>query len=246
MLVHGLGETMRCWDRVVPLLSGRFRVVLVDLPGFGASPGGGRGVTIEEHAAAVEHAVRAAGVVSAVVAGHSLGGSVAVALAERAPSLVERLVLVNSPPAYESRLTTRKGSERMLRLPVLGRLLWRAASEERMRAGLASAFAPGFEVPDEFVEDMRATSWDAFAGATTALDHYLAERNLGERVRELPAPATVVFGEQDQRVDAASLSVFDAAPNATVARIPDPGHTPIWETPERAAALIAADAPVAS
>ena len=239
VLLHGLGETMGCWERIVPLLEDRFGVVLVDLPGFGASDGGGRGVGIRAYAAAVEEAVRALGVGSAVVAGHSLGGSVSVALAERAPSLVERLVLVNAPPTYESRLTTRRGPERALRMPVVGRALWRLASEDRMRAGLRTAFAPSFGVPDSFVVDMRATSWDAFVGATTELDEYLAERDLGARVAALPVPVTVVFGEQDQRVDRESLRVFD---DAAVVRIPEAGHTPIWETPEQVAAAISSGA----
>ena len=235
MLLHGLGETMGCWERMVPLLEDRFRVVLVDLPGFGGSGGGGRGVGIPAYAGAVDQTLRGLGVESAVVAGHSLGGAVAVALAERAPSLVERLVLVNSPPTYESRLTTRRGPERVLRMPVVGRALWRLASEDRMRAGLKTAFAPSFDVPDSFVSDMRATSWNAFAGATTELDDYLAKRDLGARVAALSVPVTVVFGEQDQRVDPESLRVFD---DGTIVRIPEAGHTPIWEAPERVAAAI--------
>jgi pimeloyl-ACP methyl ester carboxylesterase len=227
---------MRCWDRVVPLLADRFRIVLVDLPGFGGSGGGGRGATIEDLAAPLPGVLDGA----AVVAGHSLGGAVAVALAERAPSLVERLVLVNAPPTFESRLTARKGPEGIIRTPVVGRLAWRAANEDRVRAGLATAFAPGFDVPDEFVEDMRATSWGAFTGATGALDDYLSAGDLGKRVATRSVPVTVVFGDQDQRVDPASLSVFDAADNATVAHIPEAGHTPVWETPERVADLIAA------
>jgi pimeloyl-ACP methyl ester carboxylesterase len=236
VLLHGLGETMGCWERMVPLLEDRFRVVLVDLPGFGGSAGGGRGVGIEAYAEAVEAAVRAQGVGSAVVAGHSLGGAVAVALAERAPALVERLVLVNSPPTYESRLTARSGPEQVLRKPVVGQVLWRLASEDRMRAGLGTAFAPGFAVPHQFVADIRATSWDAFVGATTMLDEYLAERDLGARVEALSVPVIVVFGEQDARVDPESLSVFSA--DVDVVRIPEAGHTPIWETPERVAAAI--------
>ena len=226
---------MRCWDRVVPLLTDRFRCVLVDLPGFGGSDGGGRGATIGEMAGDVEAALDSRG----AVAGHSLGGAVGVALAERSPDLVDRLVLINSPPTYESRLTARKGTERIVRLPVVGRLAWAAASESRVRQGLATAFAPGFEVPDTFVKDMRATPWASFAGATSALDDYLAERNLGTRVAALSVPVTVVHGEQDRRVDLDSLSVYDGAGNATVVRIPEAGHTPVWETPERAAAAVA-------
>ena len=73
VLLHGLGETMRAWDRVLPLLGDGFRVVLVDLPGFGESPDGGRGSTIAGFADAVAPVLRDAGVRDAVVAGHSLG-----------------------------------------------------------------------------------------------------------------------------------------------------------------------------
>jgi pimeloyl-ACP methyl ester carboxylesterase len=228
VLVHGLGETSRCWQRVVPLLEDRFPMVPVDLPRRG------RNATIERFAAALEGVVPA----GSIVAGHSLGGSVAVALAERAPSLVSRIVLVNAPPTYDSRLTARKGTEKLVRSPVVGRLMWERASADRMRAGLASAFAPGFAVPDEFVEDLRATSWESFVGATTAVDHYLAERDLGTRVAALDLPVTVVFGEQDRRVDPASLSVYDGLDNVTIVRIPEAGHTPIWETPDQVVAGI--------
>jgi pimeloyl-ACP methyl ester carboxylesterase len=242
VLLHGLGESMHCWDRVAPLLADRFRVVLVDLPGFGDSPGGGRGTTIEDFAHTVAEVLRPADVADAVVAGHSMGGEVAVALAEQEPALVERVVLVNTPPTVESRLTAHKGSERIVRLPVIGPLLWRILPEDRMRDGLRSAFAPGFDVPDQFVADMCGTSWDGFVGGTTAVDAYLAERPLGERVATLNVPVTVIFGEQDRRVDVASLSVYDRADNATVVRLPEVGHTPVWEAPERTAELIAGPA----
>jgi len=239
VLLHGLTETMRCWDRVVPLLAGRFRVVLVDLPGHGPSDGGGRGVAIESYADAVAEALRREDVGPAVVAGHSLGGAIAIALAEASPELVERIVLVNSPPTYDSRLTSRNGPERLMRQPVLGPVLWRAMPEKRMRDGFQLAFAPGYEVPPELFADLKDTPWNVFAGATVALDAYLAERDLGQRAAALQVPVTVVFGDQDQRVDHGSLRVFDGVENATVVRIPEAGHTPIWETPERAAELIA-------
>ena len=122
----------------------------------------------------------------------------------------------------------------------MGPLLWRLASESRLRAGLRTAFAPGGEVPDVFVEDMGATSWTAFAAGTTAVDAYVSEQGMGERLAALGVPATVVFGEQDERVDPASLSVYDGVANVRVVRIPEAGHTPVWETPEQVAELIAA------
>lgn len=227
VLVHGLGGSSRSWERVVPLLEDRFDVTAVDLPRDAES--------IEDMA----DAVAGAEVDAAVVAGHSMGGLVAVALAERMPAAVAGLVLVDSPPTYESRLTARGGAERLIRVPVVGQALWRVAGEGRLRKGLESAFAPGFAVPDVFVSDMRATPWRTFVRATTAVDDYVAERPLAARLGALPASATVLFGEEDRRVDPASLRGYDGVPGVEVARLPGVGHTPPWEAPEAVAEAIA-------
>ena len=227
VLIHGLGATSRSWERVVPLLADSSDVIAVDLPREARSIEG-----MAAHVAGL-------GVSDAIVAGHSMGGLVAVALAEAAPAAVSRLVLVNSPPTYESRLTARGGTERLIRVPLLGQALWKVAGEERVRAGLRTAFAPAGEVPDLFVRDLRSTPWSTFVRATKAVDAYLRERPLAARLGALPAPATVLFGAEDERVDPASLGGYDGVPGVEVERIPEAGHTPIWEAPETVAAAIA-------
>jgi pimeloyl-ACP methyl ester carboxylesterase len=234
VLVHGLGATKRSWDRVVPLL-GTDPVRATDLPGFGSRAGEARrDITIADMAAALAREVES----DAVVAGHSMGGIVATALAEAEPALVGRLVLFNTPTAYEARLTARTRQEGMLRKPVIGPLLWRLMNEGRARDGLRTAFAPGFDVPSVFVDDLLATPWAGFAGGTTAIDAYLQERPLAARLGALPVPVTFVFGEEDKRVDPASLSSFDDLAGVEVVRLPGVGHSPIWEAPEESAEAI--------
>src|SRR5215211_8145131 len=138
VLIHGLGASGRVLERVAPLLAARFRVIVPDLPGFGET--GGEPTTIEGMARAVLEVVDAE---EFVAAGHSMGGLVATALTELAPDRVTRLVLVNAPPTYESRTAARSRNESILRLPVVGNLLWRSLSGDRLRATMRSAFAPG-------------------------------------------------------------------------------------------------------
>ncbi|MEY9872959.1 pimeloyl-ACP methyl ester carboxylesterase [Streptacidiphilus sp. MAP12-33] len=97
--LHGLGASsgpMFTAAAVHPALAGP-RALLLDLLGFGISdrpedfP-----YTLEAHADAVAVALEAAGVTSADVVAHSMGGSVAIVLAHRHPSLVTRLVLVDA------------------------------------------------------------------------------------------------------------------------------------------------------
>jgi len=240
VLAHGLGASGRAFDLVAPLLAARFRVIVPDLPGFGDT--GGEHTTVEGTARAVLEALDEDGVGQFAAAGHSMGGLVATALTELVPDRVTRLVLVNAPASYESRTAARGRNERILALPGIGDLVWRSLSDDRRRAAMRSAFAPGHDVPDVFVEDMKRTTRAAYTGASAAIDDYLRRRPLPERVGALTQQALVVFGERDGRVDRASLDGYGPLANATVVTIPEAGHTPIWEAPERTAELIAAGA----
>jgi pimeloyl-ACP methyl ester carboxylesterase len=228
VLIHGLAGSARSWQRLTPLLGDR-PVTAVDLPGHGSNAGSSGAATIGGMADAVRLDE------PTVLVGHSMGGLVATELATRASEWVERLVLVNSPPTVASRLTAHKGGERAVAMPVLGPVLWRVMTDAQRRAGAASAVAPGFDPPDVFVEDARRLSWSAFARATRATDAYLAEQTLHARVAALSVPVTVVFGERDRRV---ALDSLDGYEGVSVVRIPDAGHSPMWETPERLAEVI--------
>ncbi len=230
VLIHGLAGSARTFDRLVPLLDG-WEVQTVDLPGHGADAANPGADSIDEMAGAVRDAVTE----PAVFLGHSMGGCVATAVAEQDPSLVEQLVLVNTPPTYESRLTAHSGPERALALPLIGPLLWRLASEKRTRAGMASAVALGAQVPDVFVEDSRKLSWATFAAATRAVDEYVSDQALHERVAALEIPVMVIFGELDRRV---ALGSLDGYRDVTNVRVRSAGHSPIWETPEHVAAAL--------
>lgn len=94
MLVHGLATTRAIWCHVVPRLRVRHRVVAIDLPGFGTAPAAGAGFDLDAVADVVAGALeRTIGGPYSLV-GHSLGGAVALALAQRRPADVRALVLV--------------------------------------------------------------------------------------------------------------------------------------------------------
>ena len=213
VLLHGLGGSPTVWDRVLPRITEQSNVVAPRL----LCP-----ASIADDAAAVAAELDR----PAIVVGHSRGGLVATALAERHPHLVTQLVLVNSPPTTASR----RGSvgERLLGLPVLGPLLWRAMPDRVVSRGLATAFAPGFGVPGVFVRDLRATGHGSFVAASRAIDDYLAEQPLLARLASLDLPVEIVLGRQDQRID---LTPYDET-QLRVIPVEDSGHTPPWETPE--------------
>ncbi len=237
VLVHGLCESMRAWDIVAPELARTHRVVRVDLLGFGDSPQAREGYEIEEQAKALVETPALDGLEGATLVGHSMGGSVIVAAAEARPGLAGSLVLLNAPPTKESRSLSR--AERALRTVVMGEAAWAFMREKDRRAGLASAFAPGFPVPDVFVQDLGRTTHSAFSGASFALDRFLEQGPLAKRIAALGLPTLVVFGIEDQRVAPGSLAGFESLPGVRVERLEGVGHSPMWEAPERTAELIA-------
>ena len=98
VLLHGLGGTMRAWDRVVPLLRDSHRCCSTTCRASARRAAARRTTSIEDQAAAVRDALAEDGVDEAVVAGHSMGGNAATALAEQAPGLVTHLIPVTHPP----------------------------------------------------------------------------------------------------------------------------------------------------
>lgn len=229
LLVHGLGGSHHTWDAVAPLLADTFQVATVDLAGFGATPRHGD-LGIPAQARRLAAALRGLDIpLPTTVVGHSLGGAVAVALAEQSPHLVSSLALVNPTPVVGARLAARGWRERGLAAPYLGALLWRLASDRQLAAGLRTAFAPGFPVPSAAVADLRATTARAVTASSKALDHYLAQRPLPARVAALGVPTLLVYGTADRRVAVAAFGQFTTAD--MVVRLPGVGHSPPYEAP---------------
>ncbi|MGW3496824.1 alpha/beta fold hydrolase [Streptomyces sp. NPDC001020] len=97
--VHGLGAASTVYHAHIaarPELAHR-RTLFVDLPGHGISDRPADfGYTLEDHADALAAALDEAAVTGAEVVAHSMGGSVAIVLADRRPDLVSRLVLMEA------------------------------------------------------------------------------------------------------------------------------------------------------
>ena len=231
VLLHGLGGSPAIWDRVRPLLTGT--VLAPEIAGT---------ASIEQDALDIARAVRAAGIGPAVVVGHSRGGLVATSLAEQFPGLVTRLVLVATPPTTASRLTARGVSEMVLGVPVLGAAVWTMLPERRLRSGLASAFAPGGPVPEFAVRDLVATGLRRFRASSTAIDHYVTEAPLRERLSRLSVPVSLVYGLNDRRVDPAAMADSAGGPRTTAYPLRREGHGAPWSSAGAVAAVIAGDA----
>ncbi|MDO9355364.1 MAG: alpha/beta hydrolase [Solirubrobacteraceae bacterium] len=240
-LIHGLGASRHCWQMMLPMLAAAgLRGAPVELPGYGENRRRRPAKTIEEMADAAAETIDGLGAERVVVVGHSMGGLVATAIAERAASVAERIVIINSSLTVASRVTAHRGSEGLIRKPLIGRIAWRVAPRAKLRNGLRSAFAPNFPVPDLFVDDLKACSWATFTRSSAAMDDYLGRGSLPERLDAIPTPSNLIYGMQDLRIDHDAIASICDRAGGRVTRIEDAGHSPMWETPRVAADAILA------
>ena len=99
VLIHGWQADRRVWAGVIAALGSDVRAITVDLRGSGASADSRGPYTLERYAQDVRELIDGLGIEPAIVAGHSMGATVALRLAVDAPQSVRGLVLIAPVPA---------------------------------------------------------------------------------------------------------------------------------------------------
>jgi pimeloyl-ACP methyl ester carboxylesterase len=241
VLIHCFSCAMNWWDGVVPLLERNHRVITVDLLGHGGSEKPGSGYTPANQAKAVAEALDRLEVSNATVAGHSLGGSVTVALSEQDPELVGRAVIIDMPP--DNSYGDLGFIAGLAFQPLLGEALWQIKPDFSVRKGLGVAFAPGYDVPDAFVEDVKRMTYTSYDESPNGVDDFLNEEPLDQRMAATGKPLMVLMGAEEQIVDdpQRALDQYKAAvPTAQTHLVAGAGHSPNVERPALTAKLLLA------
>ena len=232
LLIHGTAASARSWDPMVPLLTGSCLVIRIDLPGCGRSARpDDASYAVPDQARRAGAALDRLGVGHAIVAGHSSGGTFATALAEQRPALVTAVALINTGPSMAAYIADETAIE-----PAQ----WPELTDEQLRQAMRSAFSPGYEIPQPFVDQARDMDFHVFAATSQAVRAYLDEQALPERLAALGKPLLVIFGEDDRRWHPSSAADYRAVPGAAIEMLPGAGHSPNLEDPPRTAALLLA------
>jgi len=239
VLIHCFSCAMDWWDGMLPLLDRKHRVVEVDLLGHGGSEKPSSGYTPQNQARVVSEALRRLQVSDAEVVGHSLGGAVTVALAQEHPRLVGRAVIIDMPP--DNSYGDLGFIASLAFQPVLGEALWQIKPDFSVRDGLEVAFAPGYDVPDAFVEDVKRLTYTAYDDSPGGNDDFLDEEPLDQRMKASGKPLMVLMGAEEQIVNDPQRALAQykrAVPTAQVHLIAGAGHSPNVEKPRETARLV--------
>ncbi|HEX2095892.1 MAG TPA: alpha/beta fold hydrolase [Solirubrobacterales bacterium] len=239
VLIHGFTCSIRWWEATIPPLEDRHRVIAVDLLGHGGSEKPADGYSMQEQAQVVTAALERLGVRRATVVGHSLGAVVAIAMAELAPRLVERIVVLDQAPDSDGYGADLPLTAALTFQPVIGEALWRLAPNASIEDGLSVGFAPGYDVPDEFIDDFRRLTYTAYDESAAGESEYTEQEPLDSRLRRIGVPTLAVFGAEEQIYDPwASLAAYRTVPGVKTALVRGAGHSPNVERPVSTAKLI--------
>ncbi|MET0414905.1 MAG: alpha/beta hydrolase [Actinoplanes sp.] len=236
LLIHGSGATSGTWKPVVPALAGRHHVIRVDLPGCGQSPTADN-YAVPAQAERVAAVLDDLGLRSVLVAGHSSGGYVATALAERRPDLVGALALISTGP-HPDAFRPQPLILRFLLAPPLGRLVWSLRNDAMIRKGIAATVARPVRIPDDVIAELRGMTYRTISTVLRRNTEYITERGVPERLAALGVPVLVLFGVDDPRWDSSSAHRYETVPDTRVEMLAGVGHVPMFEAPEAVSGLL--------
>jgi pimeloyl-ACP methyl ester carboxylesterase len=256
VLLHGFPELAHSWRHQLPALAAAgYRAVAPDLRGYGDSDAP---TEVADYAFAklvgdIAGLIRALGAERAHVVGHDWGGSIAWALAARAPHLVRSLTILNSPHPVAS-AETRQLPEQQQKSWYMLLFQFQGVAEEWLAnddfANLRS-FVFGTAAPGTFPPEDQAVFCAALARAgrlTAALNYYRANippENWLKPPPDLPpitVPTTIVWGEADAYMSAVLLerSIQKVTGPLVVERLPGVSHWVQQEVPDRVSELLVA------
>jgi pimeloyl-ACP methyl ester carboxylesterase len=238
VLIHGYTDNARDWVPMLPYLSKRFRLILVDIRGHGKSSKPECCYTRLDFAYDIKLLLDALSIPRAAVIGHSLGSIITQTFAEYWPERTDRVVLIAStggrppgssaPPQFDYAAEIRK-----LKDPI-----------DPDSPFMIAWWDSPTPVNPEFIRRQRKDAaaiplnvW--LAVLDEALPSATAYADLQSTLPRLKAPALLIWGSKDPIMDEASRQTLrDALPGAQVKIFAGLGHNPFWEDPAGVAQVI--------
>ncbi len=196
ILVHGLASNAGFWRYNIPELSKKYRVIAVDLPGYGKSQKGDYPYSMSFYAEQIKNLIEELKLKNVVYVGHSMGGQIGIKLAIKYPEILSKLVLA-SPAGFEE---FQKGEGDWLR-SVMTMKGVKSTTEEGIRRNLAMNFYSWNDKWEWMVEERvrmrKASDFDEFSYAVVRCVNGMLDEPTFNKLSLIKTPTLVVYGKYD-------------------------------------------------
>ncbi len=222
ILIHGFCEDHRIWNALIPVLSESYRCTLIDLPGFGGSEQLPSDLRIWGER--IWEALDDLNIDKCAIVGHSLGGYVALAMAEIAPDRVTGLGLFHSTAYADSEEKKNNRDKAIQHVRSFG-------NESFVKQLIPTLFSnPLHPACSSLLEIARGQRADAIVHALEAM----RERPDRTHVLEtLKAPVMILSGKDDGVLNLTDQAALAGMPSECLWRVLDGvGHMGMFEDPK--------------
>lgn len=232
VLLHGFMENTSIWEDMIPHLSNDFRLIKIDLPGHGKSPMYSEIHTMELMAEMVKEVLDTLNINKFHILGHSMGGYVSLAFAEKWAEQLDSLTLFFSTyfPDDEEKKELRRKSLRIIR--------------ESLNTFVSAGVPNLFNINEKEVLEDKINLAKNIALSTNVEGILAATKGMIERtdkqavLEKLEAKIIVIAGRYDNAVKTeAMISQLPQRPNIKAYTL-DCGHNGHWEKPKICASII--------
>lgn len=204
LLLPGMLAATSFWKEIAKKLSSKFKVISLDLLGFGKSPAPWNlKYSISDHISSINETLEKDGIKEPlIVVGHSMGALLALEMALEKPDLVKKLILI-SPPIFKSKTEARDNISRFSALhPILlyGNvarvtcLIFCNLLRPLTRIGVIFAFK---DLPKQVAADTLLHNYFSYS---KTLENVVENQNFFSRISELKIPIKIIYGENDKRI----------------------------------------------
>jgi pimeloyl-ACP methyl ester carboxylesterase len=239
VLIHGTSASLHTWDSLTLLLSGKKKIIRFDLPAFGLTgPNKENTYNADVYNIFVDSVLEALHVKSCIVAGNSLGGSIAWHYALYNKSRVQQLILLDAS-GYPKK--NEKGSLgfKIASTPIINNLLLWVTPKFLVKKSLEGVFVDKQKINEASInryhdlllrEGNRKAALSIFKAGFTPNPAPIKTINI---------PTLIIWGDKDQLISISNAYLFNKdIKGSKLVVLQNVGHTPMEESPTKVAAAI--------
>ncbi|MBV9987362.1 MAG: alpha/beta hydrolase [Chitinophagaceae bacterium] len=230
VLLHGFGEDSRIWDQQIGFLSPHCRLLAPDLPGSGRSSfwEAGNNAGIDGYAAILHSVLQQENIRRCTMLGHSMGGYIMLAFAEKFPELLDAIGLINSTAFADSE---EKKQTRARAIETIGDY----GAAAFLKTTIPTLFATEFR--EKYPEKVAALVAAGSSFEARALQqYYRAMMGRPDRtgiLKSNPLPTLFVMGTEDTPAPMNDVLKQTHLPDKSYIHVlQGVGHMSMWEAPD--------------
>ncbi len=244
VLLHGTGASLHTWDGWVKALKNDRKIIRLDLPAYGLTgPNPTSDYSQEFYATFIHDFLTKLGVKQCIIAGNSLGGSIAWNFAVKYPEKVSKMILVDAG-GYAMKSKSVPIAFQVAGWPMVKNLFKYVTPRSIVQKSVENVYADKSKVSDDLIDryfelSLREGNRQAFIDRMSEFRNKGIANDKTAKIKNLAMPTLIIWGDKDLLIPLEVGEKFHTdLPNDTLVVFKDLGHTPMEEDAEKTVAVV--------